>query len=273
MAATAEWVDIPFTLQSPYATISLNAATGDRYLMVQSGCDMGAPLRVTKDNVPASDGSILHRRWFSGYEARLSLMLWYNDEPACGADLVRMMDTLNGICWSLRDAGDDEGRLLWTPTGKAIRMLDDIRLLERLVAVVGESGGVTCTFAVDTAYPYAQDFTQISTALGATVNNTGTAEYWPVIQVSGSSTFVITNTTTGLEMVYNANLPGGVTPGVGDYIEFDFFRNTAYLNGNQDNCKGGIDIGESDFWSLIPGNNTITLSSGSGTMLWAPAYA
>lgn len=283
MAATGEWVDIPFTLQSPYATITLNTDSGDRYLMINNGCDMGAPLRTSKTDIPQQDGAILHRRWFSGYEARITLEPWIDDKPACDKPLVRMLDTLNGICWSLRDAGDNQGRLLWTPTDTAIRMLDDIRLLERLVVTPKQDErGVICTFGVDTAFPYAQDFTQITTALPDTLTNGGTAEYWPVFQIFGpGSAFTLTNTTTGLSIIYDDSLPGGVSipalgpGGVGTgYVEIDCFRSTAIINGDEDNAIGSIDIPATDFFSLVPGGNVLTLSGGlSGDALWADAWA
>jgi hypothetical protein len=276
MAATGEWVDIPFTLMSPFATLSLNDASGDRYLMVPQGCNMGASLRTSKTNIPQQDGSILHRRWFSGYECTLTLDLWYNDEPACGDDLVRMLDALNGVCWSLRDAGDNEGRLLWTPTVRAVRMLDDIRLLEELVVNPRQDGpGVLCTFAIDTVYPYAQNFTQITTALPDTLSNGGTAEYWPVFQIDGpASAFTLTNTTTGLSIVYDSSLPGGITVPGGSYVEIDCFRSTAFINGDGANAIGSIDIPSSDFFSLVPGDNVLTLSGGlTGDALWADAWS
>lgn len=276
MAATAQWIDIPFRLESPYGAIDLNTSSGDRYLLVPSGCDMGAELRVTKENIPQADGSILHRRWFAGYECRLTIMPWVNDVPACDNDLVRMIDMLSGICWSLREAGDNQGRLKWTPTGKPMRMLDDIRLLERLTVATDETGLVTCTFSVDTPYPYAQDFTQITTALPGVATNTGTAEYWPVFKIYGpTDAFTLTNTTTGESIIYDKNLPGGISvPGGGGYVEIDCFRNTAYINGFVLDAKGSIDVVNSDFFPIVVGSNTLTLSGApSGDMLWAAAWA
>jgi hypothetical protein len=275
MAATAEWVDIPFQLQSPYATIDLNEPTGDRYLLIPSGCDMGAGLRVAKDDIPQFDGSILHRRWFQGYECRLSMMLWYNDSPACNEDLVRMVDTLNGICWSLRAAGDNEGRLIWEPSGEDTRMLDDIKLFERLVFAAPDDGGATvASFAIDTAYPYAQDITeQMPNTLPNTLTNLGTAEYWPVFRVSGSNSFTITNVTTGLSIVFDSSLPGGIPIPGGSYVEIDTFRATAIINGDEDDALASINMPMTDFFSLIVGANDLTLSSGSATVLWTHAWA
>jgi len=269
MAATGEW-DIPFVLTSPYGTLNLNAATGDRYLLIASGCDMGAPLRVTKDNVPQGNGSIMHRRFEQGYECRLTLQPWVDERPACAADLVRMLDTLNKHVRGLLNAGDNQGRLAWLPSGIAgYRMLDDIRLLERLAIGSPDSGIASIvTFAIDTAYPYAQDLTQLSTALNATLTNTGTVAYWPVIKVFGpTSAWTLQNVTTGKQLVYNGTAIAG-----GNYVEVDMFRNTMYLNGNGANRISSLNMLTSDFFPLEVGANIMTIAGATATALWAPAY-
>lgn len=282
MAATAEWAEIPFVLHSPYDDITFNLTTGDRYLLIPGSCDMGAEVRSTKDDIPQADGSILHHRFFTGYEARMAAMLWVDNAPACDADLVRMIDRLNGVCWSLLNAGDNEGRLSWLPSGLVdYRMLDDVRLSERLAIASPDDGrGTICSWHLDTSFPYAQNLTQQSTALDATITNTGTAEYWPVFRISGGATlFTLTNTTTGLSIVYNSSLPGGI--GTGAFgVEIDTFRNTAYLitgspvgPGDGADAMGSIDMNLSDFWSLATGANACTIVGATGTVLWAPAWA
>jgi hypothetical protein len=276
MAATAEWIEIPWVLTSPYATINLNADSGDRYLLLNGACEMGAEIRSTSDNVPQADGSILHHRFFTGYQAKLSMMLWVGDELACGADLVRMIDTLNGVCWSLLNAGDNEGRLAWLPTGESnYRMIDDVRLIERMQIAAPDAGtGWVVSFALDSAFPYAQDLTQQSTALDAIITNTGTAAYWPVIKVFGATSgFTLSNMTTGLEIVYNDSLPGAPPIPGGSYVEIDTFRNTAYINGTGADAMPGFVLSVSDFWALEPGVNNITIAGATATVLWAPAWA
>ena len=203
MAANVEW-DIPFTLTSPEGTLALNAATGDRYLLVPQSCDMGADVRAETDNVPQGDGSILHHRFETGYHCNLTIQLWVGEEPACGEDVRRMLDTLNLHVRALLNAGDNEGRLTWLPSGYptvGARMLDDIRLNERLVATLDSNGIVVCTFAIDTAYPYAMDLTQTVTNIpsggaSAPIVNAGTTDFYPVIKVYGpASAFGIDGTT------------------------------------------------------------------------------
>lgn len=271
MAATGEWAEIPFVLTSPYGSLVLNDTAGLRYVLIPSGCDMGAPLRVTKDNVPQGNGSILHRRFEEGYQCQLTMMFWRDKKPACGEDLVIMLDELNKHARGLLNAADNQGRLAWLPSGLSeYRMLDDIRLLERVqVQAPSDGRGTVASFAVDTAYPYAQDLTQQSTALNATLTNTGTVAYWPVVKVFGAtSSWTLQNVTTGKQLVYS----GTAIPGGGQYVEIDMFRNTMYLNGSGANLISSLNMLTSDFFPLEIGANVLTIAGATATVLWAPAY-
>jgi hypothetical protein len=254
------------TLQSPGGNIIFNAATGDRYLLNPAGCEMGADLRVTRDNIPQADGFIIHHAFEEGYVCTLQIELWEGEVVACDEALVRMLDNLNRSVRALLNAGDNEGRLIWTPSGEVNRMLDDIRLSERLRA---DNDGikVTVEFQIHTQYPYAQDEAQTTTALNATITNTGTAPYWPVFQVFGFGPWLLTNVTTGLEILYN----GG---GSGSYVEVDTFRNTLYADGSGANLMRYLDVATSDFWPLEVGANICTIAGGpTCDVLWAPAWS
>ena len=56
------------------------------------------------------------------------------------------------------------------------------------------------------------------------------------------------------------------------YAEIDTFRNTIYQNGAGANLKDGLDVEMTDFFGLVPGNNVITISGGSVTVLWQAAW-
>lgn len=282
MAANAEW-EVATELLSPEGSLFFNDPTGFRYILVPQACDMGADLRVTKDNITQFDGSIFHRRWTTGYQCQLTLQLWKDTEPACDQDVREMIDTVNLYAFALLNAGDNQGRLLWQPTGYGDRrMLDDIRLLERVTASVTDEGVTVMTFAVDTVYPYAQDLTQITSNILASasgmVTNVGTATYWPVFQVNGPLTsFTLSNDTEGLNIVYDATLAtaaGLPAVGGGDYIEIDTFRGTAFLNGSGSDMLPGFDWLLTDFWGLGVGTTTWSLVGATDVdMLWAAAWA
>jgi hypothetical protein len=281
----AEW-NVPFVLQTPGGNLNLNDLAGPLYLLDATACDAGAEIRDTKENVPQADGSLLHRRFYTGYDCKLAMSYWENaTTPACEDVATDMHDDMMRCLRSLQDG---DGRLLWTPTGKAQRMFDAIRLLDRMtLRPQGSEQGLLlgASFTLDTPFPYAQDAAETVTDfsgsnLTQTLDNTGSAPFYPVWKIYGPIFyFTISNVTTGLDIIYDADLPGAVGIGGGDYAEIDTFRNTIYLNGDGANLKPGIDIENSDFFPLAVGDNQITVS-GEGTFpapdvdcLWQPAWA
>lgn len=288
MAATLEW-DLAYTLTTPYGSLVFNAddqlgtaVTGGLYLLDPAGCAMGAPLRVSVDDVPQDDGSIVHPVLTGGYRARILLrLLEHREQPACGETLVLMNDLLMRHLNSLR--GDGGGRLAWNPSGSTPeRMIDDIWWFEDLTA---EFDGVywKIQFGVISPFPYAMDAAEATTAItdGNTgiLDNEGSARFKPVVKVFGpTSNFEVTNLNdldddgNPQKLVYDASLPGAVAIGGGDYVEFDFFRETAYLNGSGANRKSGIDIVQSDFWALLPEPNSVTITGADCDVLWQSAW-
>lgn len=281
MPAVSDWnPPNKFYLTNPFnGSMTFNEQTSSGiYLLDRSGCSFEISVRSTSDNVPQSDGSILHHRFLTGTQMKLAFVLGETTEiPACDETLGLMLEELSGAFRSLLNAGDNEGRLAWDiPGGGPIRMLDDVRLL---VYPAFDAGGnlPTVTVTIDSQYPYAQDLTQISTPIAnganANLDNDGTANYFPVFQVHGAtSAFTLENTTTGEQFVYDANLPGAVSIGGGDYAEIDTFRNTVFLNGNGANLKAGVDQLNSEYWDLRTGINNVAITGASVDVLWAPAY-
>lgn len=268
----ADWT-VPFDLTSavysatllPINQLTTFASGTGIYLLRQDGCSLNASVRATKDNVPQADGSILHCRFLTGMEMNLAVQMWEStDYPACDALLQDMTDELMGYLYGLLNAGDNEGRISWTPAGQSVRMLDDIRLF----TYPSESfpGGVNeLAFTLDCALPYAENLTQLSPSIPGAVVNSGNRPTYPVWKIYGPYTsFTLTNTTTNESFSYNGALPGAMSITGGDYIEINTFNNTAYRNGNQQNVKPGIDMLASDFFSINPGSNTITLAYSGG---------
>ncbi len=280
MPAVPSW-DAPtaFTLTNPYnGTMSFNTQTSTGlYLLDRSGCKFTVAVRSTTDNVPQSDGAILHHRFLTGTQMELKFVLMGDaDSIACDDVLTTMVDQLTGAFRSLLNAGDNIGRLTWDAQGELTRILDDCRLL---VYPDFDAGGnlPTLTVTIDSQYPYAQNLTQQSTSItsggSSTLTNDGTADYFPVFQVHGATSgFTLTNLTTGIQFVYDSTLPGAVAIGGGDYAEIDTFRNTIFLNGSGANLKAGVDELNSDYWSLIVGGNLVSITGANVTVLWAPAW-
>ena len=263
------------TLTTPIANLTLNGTSGYQYLIMNERCDGGADVRVTFDNIPESDGQLNHRQYLTGYKMRLALALWEDGDPACGQAAQEMLDTLGMHIDALRNP-TGVTRIIWTPEGLASRMINDIVLMEKPVATVepnGAEGIVTVTFGVVSPFPYEMSEAEatpnsITDGGSSALVNLGSTRFWPVFKVYGStSAFTITNTTTGLTIVYSGTAIGG-----GDYVEIDTFRGTVYLNGSGANRLASIDFINTDFFPLEPGTNNVSITGANCDVLWNSAW-
>jgi hypothetical protein len=273
-----EW-EVPHTLVTPYGELELNVTDPDtlrRYQILQSGYRMGPTLRVTADNLSQADGSVPHPRWLTGVTALMTVRFQIqeadDDEPeftaACGQDLREMYELLALHLNSIRelvpfDAGGStpaEQRLYWLPTGYGDqRLLNEILLLTWLEPE-RDDVETSVTFSVESPFPYAIDSTEVDVPISGTVviTNEGNSDFMPVVEVTASSAFTITNHSVldddgnPLSVVFNASLPGGVAVG-GAGAEIDFFRGTIFAGGSDTELIQGIDPTLSDFFPLIPG--------------------
>ncbi len=281
MSACVEW-GVPFTIRSSYGDLDLNDPANPLgfYVLVESGCAMGRDLRVVSDDIPQGDGQIHHRRFASGYQARLTIAFFEDEHKrACGAQLQAMVDEL-GL--HLNVMLNDTGRVLWTPTADPVtgaeRMLDEARVASIGRPTGGEGGYPQIDVLFDSPFPYAIDATQVQEAMVTVtpeyLSNDGNVETFPVIRVDGpASSFDLINHTTGQQLSYDSSRPGATGISGGDYIEFDFFRNSAWLNGDDDRRFAGIDVAASDFWALVPGVNYIEIVGADMTVLYNHSWA
>lgn len=296
----AEW-DVLFDLVTPIGTLPINQpldTTSDRRFQLNPArCTGFLPVRLTEDDIPQGDGKIPHRRWRSGYQIHLALEALVGTppdlEPACGADLVAMLDLLG---WHLNEIirtglvpGAPNARLIWAPSGTSDdRMLDRAQLASGPIHNFdGVLGGSQVEVDIDSSFPYYIAKTENQKQIGTggsggteTINNPGNTDYYPTVRVQGpASTFDIVNHDVvdldgnPLQLTYDTALPGSAGIGSGDYVEIDFFRQTAYLNGNQANLKSGIDFRVSDFFPLAPGDNDIELVGADALVLSNGAWA
>ncbi len=280
-----------FELTNPFnGSMVFNEQTSSGiYLAIQEGCDFQLAVRSTTDNVPQSDGSILHHRFLTGSTLAMTLQLWEtrNDIPCETELLTEMLDELSGALRSLLNVEDNQGRLSWTVPGGDERMLDDVRLVVYPSFVVGPPP--TVTFTLDCRFPYAQNLTQelqpIADGTTETINNVGTAAYFPVIQInklngalSGDDVCAFTITVENIEGTtqfnYDCTLPPGTGLNIGPthYAEMENFNNTLFLDGDGANLSPGISQLDSDYFSLAPGDNDVTIDGADCDVLWAPAW-
>lgn len=275
-----DWA-VPSRLVTSVGELKINGPDTDekRWLLNPEKCTASVPVRATSDDVPQGHGKVRHSRWWSGFELHLAVQFWTFAEVACDSILQEMGDTLsrhiNAMIYpTLHGQG---ARLYMQPQGYSDeRMVLDAQLASGVAydAILGEA-----EFDLDCDLPYMIDKTEIVTALPAVINNPGSTDRYAVMKVHGpTSAFTIANHSVvdaqgaSLKIVYSSSLPGAVVIGGGHYVELDFFRNTAYLDGNGANRKPGIDIRKSDYFPLIPGDNNITVSGASVDVLHAAAW-
>jgi hypothetical protein len=261
-----EW-QLPFTLTCDGHTIDFNEVDGGgdavypRYQLAVELCDVGWDTRVTKDNIPADNGSLLRKRYATGVEAKLVVdMLETFDEPACGSTLTDMMDNLRLLLWRLLTVTDDSGRLTWTPTGHNSRILDAVKLLDLPRPQLIDNVRTRQEFTIDSPFPYAIDLTQTEQVINNTTGSivmTGTADFKPVMRVYSFSAWNVLHNDLSALVSFD---PGRVGAGglSGTYIEVDFFKNTAFVDGSGADAMCGIEIEFNDFFPLVPGANSIT---------------
>ena len=275
-----EW-DRASTLRSPLGDLDLNqtitvGGNSCIYLVDPGRSKATRGMRATVDNVPQGDGEIFHRRFSNGVEFALVIQLWETTNlPACD-ELARLMQ--EELVMHLEAMKNDTGRYLWQPTNYGDeRMLDEARWLVDVDEALGEGQIWELTFTIDSPLPYVIDSTQASPTISGTssITNNGNVPFFPVIQPQGAFTdFTITNNTTGLTIVYDDDRPGAQSVGASDYAEIDTFRNSIYLNGDEDNLAPGIDPLLTDYFVLEPGLNSITCTGASCIFLvnhaWHP---
>ncbi len=112
------------------------------------------------------------------------------------------------------------------------------------------------------------------------ITNTGNTDFYPVVRVFGATSFfqmfnesVVDLSGNPLVLQYDSGLPGAVAIGGGDYVEFNFFTGTAFLNGSGANRLAGVDMRYSDFFPLIPGDNFLSIVGASALVLSNGSWA
>lgn len=261
-----------WTLETDAGTLDLfDGSTLDGFEPIAEQCDVGAEVRVNTEPVPQGDGSVFHRRFRAGMVLHFTANVWKDGAIAMGTDRQELVEEL---ALHLNALQNSDGRLIWSLPDGGERMLDRIRILER----PGYQGSLLkqITFAVESPFPYAlthqeQELATITSSL--TITNNGDCDTYPVWKVNGASTgFTLTNTTTGLAIVYDDGLPGASSIASGHYVEIDTFRNTAWLDGDAANRKAGIDLLQTDFFPLVPGDNDIEITGATVDALVNDAF-
>lgn len=296
--------DCPQVLACRLGELALNetdagsSGTLRRYQVLPDGFLVGPTARVTQQFLSQQDGSQMYPRFKTGAVVTMTVRLQVQKSagsgeyvPACGVDLVEMSDRLNLWLNTMRtqEFGDQQ-RYVWTPTGKAARMLQNVEVLQWPTPSPGSDlePEPTVTFALESPFPYAVDESDTTTHVddGDTEDflNDGSSDVWPVIKVTspGSSAvtaFTITNVLTGLSIAYDSSRPSGgedLTFGPVAYAEIDCFRGSIFRNGDGQDLIPGIVPGPTDFFTLtaeLTAPNQLTIVGADMDVTWAKAYS
>lgn len=276
--SVVEW-SVPFELQTPQGDLTLNSTvtlpSGDTgiFLLNPQACSTGLELRATDNFIPEQDGEQTHQRYWGGALMTLGVVLMEKtDAPACGELLQEMSDYLlkRIRAYTRPPAPPNDARVLWTPSGESQRMLKDAVINSPYEPQLIDGGATMFTWQVKSPYPYAMDAAETTTALNAVLTNGGTADFWPVIRVTGGTAFTITNTSVldedgnALQIIYSGTYTG--------FAEIDCFNGTIFQNGDGANLSGDINFLSTDYFWLQPGANDITIVGGSANVLWQNAW-
>lgn len=125
----------------------------------------------------------------------------------------------------------------------------------------GKWSTVEVTFRCFDPYVYGDTHTETLKAGNNTIYVKGKCQTYPVISLTGASTTTLTDTLTG-DKVRVESLTSSQTL----VINMAEYRCT--VNGNYK----AADISVTDFWPLRPGENTLNVSSGSGSLTYQEVY-
>ena len=285
----AEWENLA-KLITPEGELVLNDFDVDPnrgiYMTIKDGADSGTEVRSTGDPVPQGFGTLWHRGFANGYVLKIPVQYWVSSgptDPIPASELTtptaQQMDDLLMLHYRSLMAGG--GRILYSPAQMTQRIADQLFAISK-PTLVEEQANTNTVLEFGSTFPYMLDFTQNLTQISdgsptATLTNDGSAPMDPVFKVYGPfDQFVLSNLTTGLDFVYDDSLPGAVAVPSGHYIEITTFGDTVYLDGDGPSRKAGIDIRNSDFWAVEPGDNDVQISANSTApnvdILWQAAW-
>jgi hypothetical protein len=281
----------PLYIDTPLGTLSFNVQGGPFWL---NGGTLGIPRRSASEDLSSRDGSFV----FDTFRGGATPVLQGHIRVSTMDDRAAALDELRGKLASIEKT---DGYLRFTPTGgigrqMTVRLFDDPNPggdLVKTFQIALKSGNAYAesqvqksidtstltaaaggTFVFPISFPVA--FGDPTGKGNASCSNDGNVATFPIVRIYGAVTApTITNVATGQRV----SLPG-LTLASGDYAEIDMNLETITLNGAPDyRLEGKADFSVSEFFALVPGVNSVTLSAASfdagakATILYRDAYA
>lgn len=280
MSVNLEW-DAPMIVKSSYTSFDINQLTADvlsggkdALFLIEEPGDykiVPAKLRTVADSLSQADGSSIQPPFIDGLVATIGLSYWVVPNgnfdaktAACANDLRLMNELLMGTLNALRTFPTDPStqQYSWNPSGvgDALRLLNGIMLGSWPVPDFSQNPLVRIVFEVASPYPYALNDTPhtvgpITPGDTFNVDNDGNSPGLPVLEIPGPATyFKVTNTLTGLTLIYDHSLPGALSIPSGHTLEINFHEGSCLLDGDPDfDYIAGLDPSATTFWALDPG--------------------
>jgi hypothetical protein len=203
-----------------------------------------------------------------------------------------MTDKLRAACLDVLSPGifgaanEVYGRLFWHPVGQPVRFhkihLSNMFDVQGPSATEGGStagiaGPKTFTFELTSEHPEALEWegdeTDIDGFGAGFVPNDGNTETWPVVQVTTAGPFTLfgpgpNGEPSGRSMRWGFGPdPRQNPPPIdGTYIEIDMHRQTMYWDGDGSNALAGLDMANSDFFSITPGGGDVSVTGAASAV-------
>jgi hypothetical protein len=250
-------LNIPYTLTGPNGTAAVfNDQTSGNYVgMITELTGLDSPdVRESASDLVEFDGGA-HGSFYYGRRPVVVTGIILN--PTSVANRNSRMDRLSGASDAMR--GDSV--LDWTPTG-GIRS----KLLLRRQQPLRFTGGWQKEFQLAMVsadariYSYAASNLTKFTSAGGNVapTNAGTITTWPIFTITGPiNSPIITNTVTGEDLRFSNNLAAGST------MIIDTLNRT--IKSGATNLYGSLTFATSEWFGMLPGANSFTLSGSSTT--------
>ncbi len=244
------------------------------------------PVRTSSGNYSGRDGGYVGAQFYGSRLISLPGRIFANTtaqyeasrmavEAALAQATVTMLITTNAGAQYLVNAYFDSLDLPITRAAQNTTFQITLIAPDPTVYDNSTGGGNSVTLTRSTGggitWPITWPITWSGGAGATTVTNTGNVTIYPQITLNNvMSSPIITNTTTGQFF----SLPS-FTTSTGDVLVIDMLNRSVLLNGGS---VLGFAATTSTWWPLIPGSNTISLTTGSsgdtvtGTVSWRSGY-
>lgn len=250
-------LNVSYMLTGPTGIVAVfnDQSSGNYVGMITELTGFDSPeIRESADDLVQMDGGI-HGNFYYGRRPVVMNGILLN--PASATARNARMEKLTQASDALRA----DAVLDWTPSGGARRKLSLRRQQPlRFIGAWQKEFQLAMVAADPRIYSYASSTLEKLTSAGGNVapTNAGTTPTWPIFTITGPiNSPIITNTVTGEDLRFTNNLSAGNT------MIIDTLNHTV-ISGVT-NLYGSVNFTLSEWFPMLPGANSFTLSGSSTT--------